>query len=96
MKILFGMRETVLDSEYQFFLTAFLKLSYHFIQAGFSARQHRQSLRWIAAASKGAKTEPSPLVGVGEIADVEDVEGIRVTFGEANRPLIEYLVKWKV
>ncbi len=40
-------------------------------------------------------SESTP-IGVGEIADVEDVEGIRVVVGEANRPLIEYLIKWKV
>ena len=36
------------------------------------------------------------LVGVGEIADVEEVDGIRVVVGEDNRPMIEYLVRWKV
>lgn len=40
--------------------------------------------------------DASTPVGVGEIADVEDMEGIRVVVGEANRPLIHYLVKWKV
>jgi len=35
-------------------------------------------------------------VGVGEIADVEEVAGIRVLVGEDNRPVIEYLLKWKV
>ena len=31
----------------------------------------------------------------GEIADVEELEGIRVLEAEDGSPLIEYLVKWK-
>ena len=36
------------------------------------------------------------LVGLGEIVDVEDVKGVRVYAGENNKPMIEYLVSWKV
>lgn len=42
-----------------------------------------------------AKAASGPPVGVGEIADVEDVAGLRVLAGEDNRPIIEYLIKWK-
>ena len=38
----------------------------------------------------------SDLIGVGEIVDVEDIEGIRVLIGANNWPMIEYMVKWKV
>lgn len=62
------------------------------MQATLSEACQRQGLRCHAKAAE----KSSALVGVGEIADVEDIEGIRVMFGEANRPMIEYLVKWKV
>lgn len=35
--------------------------------------------------------------GVGEVADVESLDGVRVKLDEdTNRPFVEYLVKWKV
>ena len=57
-----------------------------------SCKRQRQSSFCTHATS----TVDNTPVGVGEIADVEDVEGIRVVVGDANRPLIEYLIKWKV
>lgn len=46
--------------------------------------------------SCSASVSEVSLVGVGEIADVEDVDGIRIVVGDDNKPMIEYLVKWKV
>lgn len=36
------------------------------------------------------------LIGQGEVADVEEIEGIRVVMDEQKRPLVQYLIKWKV
>ena len=52
--------------------------------------------RHDSISANAVSTAESTPIGVGEISDVEDVEGIRVVVGEANRPLIEYLIKWKV
>lgn len=49
----------------------------------------------VLATSAAAERDTS-LVRVGEIADVESVEGLRIQLGEDNTPKIEYLVKWKV
>ena len=55
---------------------------------------HRKRQRRLSPSQATAAVD-SALIGVGEIIDVEDVEGIRVLFGDDNRPRIEYLVKWK-
>lgn len=49
----------------------------------------------VVFARAAAQADAIP-IGVGEIADVESVDGIRVLLGENNTPRIEYLVKWKV
>lgn len=36
------------------------------------------------------------VIAQGEVADVEEIEGIRVVMDEQNRPMVEYLIKWKV
>lgn len=36
------------------------------------------------------------VIAQGEVADVEEIEGIRVLMDEQNRPMVEYLIKWKV
>ena len=36
------------------------------------------------------------VIAQGEVADVEEIEGIRVNMDEQNRPMVEYLIKWKV
>ena len=56
---------------------------------------HRKRQRRLSPSQATAAVD-SALIGVGEIVDVEDVEGIRVLIGDDNRPMIEYLVKWKV
>ena len=33
---------------------------------------------------------------VGEVGDVEEVAGVRVAMDEDSKPVVEYLVKWKV
>lgn len=57
---------------------------------GCKQRTRRKPLQLMRA--EAATATP---VGVGEIADVEEVAGIRVLVGEDNRPVIEYLLKWK-
>ncbi len=36
------------------------------------------------------------VVSLGEVADVEGIEGLRVIMNEYKRPMVEYLIKWKV
>lgn len=36
------------------------------------------------------------VIAQGEVADVEEIEGIRVLMDDQNRPMVEYLIKWKV
>ena len=36
------------------------------------------------------------VVSLGEVADVEEIEGLRVILNEYKRPMVEYLIKWKV
>ncbi len=36
------------------------------------------------------------MIAQGEVADVEEIEGIRVLMDEQNRPMVEYLIRWKV
>ena len=36
------------------------------------------------------------VIAQGEVADVEEIEGIRVLMDEQNRPMVEYLIRWKV
>ena len=33
---------------------------------------------------------------MGKVADVEEIEGLRVVMNEYKRPMVEYLIKWKV
>ena len=33
---------------------------------------------------------------IGEVGDVEEVAGVRVVMDEDSKPVVEYLVKWKV
>lgn len=54
------------------------------------------SLTRAAAAADDTSGLSTTLIGVGEVVDVEDVEGIRVLPGEDNKLIIQYLVKWKV
>lgn len=36
------------------------------------------------------------VVTLGKVADVEEMEGLRVVMNEYKRPMVEYLIKWKV
>ena len=36
------------------------------------------------------------IISSGEVADVEEIEGLRVVMNEYKRPMVEYLIKWKV
>ncbi len=36
------------------------------------------------------------VISLGEVADVEEIEGLRVVMNEYKRPVVEYLIKWKV
>ena len=54
-------------------------------------RSHRQMCRSSSVASPSVQ-----LIGQGEVADVEEIEGIRVVMDEQKRPLVQYLIKWKV
>ena len=66
-----------------------------------SCQSRAHSLKTQAAAST-VEAPPAPakepqIRGVGEVADVESLEGVRVKLDEdTNRPFVEYLVKWKV
>lgn len=40
--------------------------------------------------------ELAEVLSQGEVADVEEIEGIRVLMNEQKRPMVQYLVKWKV
>ena len=35
-------------------------------------------------------------MSLGEVADVEEIEGLRLIMNEYKRPMVEYLIKWKV
>lgn len=54
-------------------------------------RSGRQRRRNLAFASPQVE-----VIAQGEVADVEEIEGIRVNTDEQNRPMVEYLIKWKV
>ena len=56
-----------------------------------SQRSSRQRSRSIAYA-----TPQVEVIAQGEVADVEEIEGIRVLMDDQNRPMVEYLIKWKV
>ena len=43
-----------------------------------------------------AATPAVEVISLGEVADVEEIEGLRVVMNEYKRPVVEYLVKWKV
>lgn len=64
------------------------------------SRHRKQSLKLFCTASAApASLAPSTgpeIRGVGEVADVEKLEGVRVLLDEDARPFVEYLVKWKV
>ena len=36
------------------------------------------------------------IISLGEVVDVEEIEGLRVVMNEYKRPMVEYLIKWKV
>ncbi len=57
--------------------------------------QWQRSLRrrWKNNASA---TPPVEVIAQGEVADVEEIEGLRVVMDDQNRPMVEYLIKWKV
>ena len=41
--------------------------------------------------------QPIEVISQGEVADVEEVEGIRLlTDIDQKRPIVQYLIKWKV
>lgn len=41
--------------------------------------------------------QPVGVISQGEVADVEEVEGIRLlTDDDQKRPIVQYLIKWKV
>ena len=42
------------------------------------------------------KAEPPSFRGSGEIAGVQALEGVRVQLDDAQQPVVEYLVHWKV
>ena len=43
-----------------------------------------------------AATPAVEVISLGEVADVEEIEGLRVVMNEYKRPVVEYLVRWKV
>ena len=43
-----------------------------------------------------AATPAVEVISLGEVADVEEIEGLRVVMNEYKRPVVEYLIKWKV
>lgn len=56
----------------------------------------KRGLPRAQAAQFSAEVTVSPEIrGVGEIADVESLDGVRVLLDEDTRPFVEYLVKWK-
>ena len=61
-----------------------------------------QPLQWQRSSRrrwKNVASATAPVVEViaqGEVADVEEIEGLRVVMDEQNRPMVEYLIKWKV
>ena len=46
--------------------------------------------------STAARAQEAEVISQGEVADVEEIEGIRVSLNEQKRPMVEYLIKWKV
>ena len=62
------------------------------------ARQRGRVLTAASAAGAPPAIAAGPEIrGVGEVAEVETLEGVRVRLDEdTTRPFVEYLVKWKV
>ena len=52
----------------------------------------KQSHREVSCAA----TPAVEVISLGEVADVEEIEGLRVVVNEYKRPVVEYLIKWKV
>lgn len=52
----------------------------------------KQSLRFVLCTA----TPAVAVISLGEVADVEEIEGLRVVMNEYKRPVVEYLIKWKV
>ena len=43
------------------------------------------------------RAQPVEVISQGEVADVEEIEGIRLlTDDDRKRPIVQYLIKWKV
>jgi hypothetical protein len=42
------------------------------------------------------RAQEAEVLSTGEVADVEAIEGIRVLLDEQKKPMVEYLIKWKV
>ena len=62
--------------------------TFRFQRISSSKHAHRQT-RCAAAPAVEVLT-------LGTVADVEEIEGLRVVLNEYKRPMVEYLVKWKV
>lgn len=54
-----------------------------------SSKHHHRQVRCTAASTVEVLT-------LGKVADVEEIEGLRVILNEYKRPMVEYLIKWKV
>ena len=57
-------------------------------QHGHTSSRYRQST--------AVRAQEAEVISQGEVADVEEIEGIRVLMTEQKRPMVEYLIKWKV
>ena len=58
--------------------------------------QTRSSSQHSHRQTRCAAAPAVEVVTLGKVADVEEIEGLRVVMNEYRRPMVEYLIKWKV
>ena len=58
--------------------------------------QNRSSSQHLNRQTRCAAAPAVEVVTLGKVADVEEIEGLRVVMNEYKRPMVEYLIKWKV